>query len=102
VRDYSGRHPGPADVALVVEIADESLLRDRGEKLAIYAAAGIAEYWIVNLLDRTLEVYRKPKPVKARARAGYAARRVYKLGAACGLKLDRVQLGAIDVAAIMP
>lgn len=57
---FAIRHPEPRDVTLLVEISDTTLSYDRGRKLAIYAAAGIAEYWIVNLADRRLEVYRDP------------------------------------------
>jgi Uma2 family endonuclease len=59
-KNYSARHPEPQDVLLVIEVADTSLAIDRGEKLAVYAEACIAEYWIVNLLDRQIEVYRSP------------------------------------------
>jgi Uma2 family endonuclease len=55
--DYLDRHPGPADVILVGEVTDSSLPRDRVYKKSLYAAAGIAVYWIVNLVDRRLEVY---------------------------------------------
>jgi Uma2 family endonuclease len=57
VRDYSNRHPGPREVILVAEVADSSLKQDRVFKKAIYAAAGIEIYWIVNLVDRRVEVY---------------------------------------------
>jgi Uma2 family endonuclease len=60
LRDYLDRHPGPADVALVIEVADSPLGYDRLQKKPQYAAAGIPEYWIVNLVDRTLEVHRDP------------------------------------------
>jgi Uma2 family endonuclease len=46
---------------LVVEIADSSLRYDLREKAALYAKAGIAEYWVVNLVDRVLEVFRDPR-----------------------------------------
>ena len=59
-RDYSKRHPEPQEVLLLVEIADSSLEVDRSIKLSVYAEAGISEYWIVNLLDRQIEVYRDP------------------------------------------
>jgi Uma2 family endonuclease len=58
--DYSDHHPGPEDVPLLVEVADTSLRRDRGFKKAIYAKARIAVYWIVNLIDRRVEVYTQP------------------------------------------
>ena len=56
--DYTD-HPTAA--VLVVEVADSSLSEDRNRKASAYAAAGIPEYWIVNLIDRTLEVYRVPR-----------------------------------------
>lgn len=58
VRDYMDRHP--AEALLVVEVADSSLTQDRLSKSRIYAAAGVPEYWIVNLPDEILEVYRSP------------------------------------------
>ena len=57
-RDYSSAHP--AHPVLVVEVAETSLAWDRNEKGSLYARAGIGDYWIVNLLDRVLEVYRNP------------------------------------------
>ena len=57
-RDYSTAHP--ARPVLVVEVAETSLTWDRGEKGSLYARAGIGDYWIVNLIDRVLEVYRNP------------------------------------------
>ncbi|MFV2068352.1 MAG: Uma2 family endonuclease [Pirellulales bacterium] len=59
-KDYSARHPGPEDVLLLVEVADTSLDQDRGEKLRLYAEAGIDDYWIIDLVDRCIEVYRGP------------------------------------------
>jgi Uma2 family endonuclease len=57
---YSRKNPEPADVLLVIEVAESSISTDRGEKLELYAAAGIREYWIANLIDFTIEVYRDP------------------------------------------
>jgi Uma2 family endonuclease len=59
-KDYSTRHPEPGEIRLIVEVADSSLADDRGYKLAVYAEAGIAEYWIANLIDEQIEVYRDP------------------------------------------
>jgi Uma2 family endonuclease len=58
VRDYKDAHPTTA--VLIVEVADTSLTYDRTTKASLYAKAGIAEYWIVNLMDRQLEVHRQP------------------------------------------
>jgi hypothetical protein len=63
-RDYAAQHPKTA--ALLVEVADSSLRRDRTIKAHRYARAGIADYWTVNLVDRRLEVYRNPQPDPAR------------------------------------
>jgi Uma2 family endonuclease len=67
IEDYRERHPGTA--VLVVEVADSSLDYDRGCKLRMYARAGIPEYWILNLGDRILEVYRDPDRVPETYRA---------------------------------
>lgn len=58
LRDYLAAHP--ARPVLVVEVADTSLALDRLRKGALYARAGIADYWVVNLIDEALEVYREP------------------------------------------
>ena len=60
--DYLKHHPTPAELLLTVEVSDSSLTKDRGLKLVSYAQAWIAEYWIVNLVNRQLEVYRNPIP----------------------------------------
>jgi len=57
-RDYSHEHPSRP--ALVVEVAESSLALDREHKGSLYARAGVADYWILNLVDRALEVYRGP------------------------------------------
>lgn|SRR5574341_1448766 len=59
-RDYLERLPGPGDIALVIEVADTTLRRDRGLKKRIYARAGIPVYLIINLPERQIEVYTSP------------------------------------------
>ncbi len=51
----------PSSALLVIEVADSSLARDRA-KAGIYARAGVAEYWIINLVDRAIHVHRRPRP----------------------------------------
>jgi Uma2 family endonuclease len=58
--DYWKRHPGPADLLLVVEVCASTLASDRKRKLPMYAGFAIPEVWIVNLVDRQVEVYRDP------------------------------------------
>jgi len=60
-RDYSKARPTAADVLLVIEVAESSLAGDRSEKADLYAAAGIQDYWLVNLLDQQLEIFREPQ-----------------------------------------
>src|SRR5262249_942521 len=59
-RDYTTHHPGPADVPLVMEVAETSLDEDRGIKKWMYARNRIPTYWIVNLIDQQVEVYTVP------------------------------------------
>ena len=65
--DYFERHPSSA--FLIVEVAQTSVIQDRITKAAIYARAGIPCYWIVNVRDRCVEVFRQPD----RSRAEYAS-----------------------------
>jgi Uma2 family endonuclease len=53
-------HDHPTSAVLIVEVSDTTLSYDRGQKASLYARAGIADYWIVNLVDRRLEVRRTP------------------------------------------
>lgn len=57
---YERSLPAPDDVLLVVEVADTTLEYDRQIKVPLYARAGIAEVWIVNLMDEQVEVYAQP------------------------------------------
>ncbi len=61
-RNYWQGKPGPKDILLIIEVADSSLPEDTGEKAVLYAGAGIRDYWVVNLRDRTIEVRRDPGP----------------------------------------
>lgn len=59
-RDFIQRHPMPAEVALLVEVADSTINQDQNWKKRIYGRAGIVTYWIVNLPERQIEVYTQP------------------------------------------
>src|SRR5438309_4413683 len=54
-RDYSAGRPLAGDILLIIEVSDSSLAYDRGEKANLYAAALIADYWVVNIADRCVE-----------------------------------------------
>ena len=79
IRDYRDDHP--SQPTLLVEVADTSLVFDREHKGSLYARARLPEYWIVNLVDRVLEVYREPAP-DAAALFGWAYRVALTLGPA--------------------
>ncbi len=59
-RDYAKRLPGPGDVFCVIEASDSSLDHDREDKLPIYAAAGVPQYIVINIVNDTIEVYSSP------------------------------------------
>jgi Uma2 family endonuclease len=59
-RSYRGGRPLPADILLVVEVSDSSLDYDRGQKAGQFAGAGIADYWVINIPGRCIEVFRQP------------------------------------------
>ncbi|MEM8641951.1 MAG: Uma2 family endonuclease [Cyanobacteria bacterium P01_G01_bin.54] len=58
---YAQQHPEPADVYLLVEVADSTLERDLTVKANLYAAAEIVEYWVLNVAAQQLHVFRKPQ-----------------------------------------
>jgi Uma2 family endonuclease len=60
LRDYRHTHPTPEDIRLVVEVAETSLAYDRGRKAALYAEAGIPEYWVADTQAEAIEVNREP------------------------------------------
>jgi len=70
---YSTAHPGPADVLLLMEVADTSIEYDREVKVPLYAQAGIGEVWLVDLVAESIEVYQNPAP------EGYRQTRVVRL-----------------------
>jgi Uma2 family endonuclease len=99
-RDYLQRHPGPANVVIVVEVADTSLARDRGIKKQMYAQAGIPLYWIVNLPERKIEIYAEPSA--AESTADYAQRRDYGVTDAIPVVLDGVEVCCREVRGLLP
>jgi Uma2 family endonuclease len=59
--EYENSVPRATDVLLVIEVVESSLTDDRDVKAPLYAASGIPEYWIVNIVDLIVEVYRQPE-----------------------------------------
>ena len=95
--DYRADHP--ARPALVVEVAESSLAFDREDKSSLYARGGVHDYWIVNLVERVLEVYRDPGPDPT-APYGWRYRAVERLGPAAvvsPLALPSMRLAVSDL-----
>ncbi len=75
-RDYANSHPKTA--ILIVEVALTSVDYDRNVKSSLYAKAGVPEYWLLNLRDRRLEVFREPVPMPEQIFGfGYKSMRIY-------------------------
>lgn len=98
-RDFLPSHP--ARPGLVVEVAEASLALDREEKGSLYARAHVPEYWILNLRDRVLEVYREPHPDSA-APHGWAYRSRQNLAAGEHVMPSAAPTARIAVANLLP
>jgi Uma2 family endonuclease len=99
-RTYQNRPPGAADIGLVVEVSDSSLQIDRDHKGRIYAREAIPVYWIVNVVDRQVEVYTDPDP--AANPPAYRTRTEYRPGDSVPVVLDGQPAGSISVADLIP
>jgi Uma2 family endonuclease len=98
--DYNTRHPAAADVGLVIEVADSTLAGDRADKGRIYARAGIGCYWIINVVDRQVEVYTSPSGPTAAP--GYAHRQDHPAGDAVVLTLGGNAVASIPAQELLP
>jgi Uma2 family endonuclease len=98
-RDYVDAHPRRP--ALIVEVAGSGLRQARGRKAAAYARAGVADYWIVDLADRVVEVHREPaRPGPARRHWGYAS--IRRLGPGATIAPLAAPAAAVSVADLLP
>jgi Uma2 family endonuclease len=93
---YLERHPGPDEIALIVEVSDTTYRYDRDQKYPAFAKGGIPVYWIVNLSRRRVEVYTDPAP------EGYGSRQDYRAGDAIPVVIDGQPLGRVAVDDILP
>jgi Uma2 family endonuclease len=99
-RDYLDRNPGPEHTALIIEVADSSLSRDRGIKRRVYARANVPVYWIIDVKDRRIEVFTAPSgPTE---RPSYRDAKVYAETESLSVVIDGREVGAISVANILP
>jgi Uma2 family endonuclease len=93
--DYRHRIPEPSDVALLVEVSATNVSADRQQAI-LYGRSGIPAYWIVNLVDRSVEVYTDPGP------AGYATRSDFSSGQRIRVVIGGQVCGEVDVDDILP
>lgn len=97
---FDTRDPESHELALVIEVSDTSLVRDRLDKGRIYARAGIPVYWVVNLVDRQIEVYSDPTgPVSAPV---YRRRQDFPPGTAVPIDLEGTSIGTVAVSDVIP
>lgn len=87
------RHWSPAEIALLVEISDATLKRDRNIKRGVYAGDGIPVYWIVNLVDNRIEVHSDPD----KGTAVYRDIAIYDLDSEIPLALEGVEIAKLSV-----
>lgn len=99
-QSYLSRHPGADDLALVVEVADSSLDHDRNDKGRAYARAAISCYWILNLVDRQIEVY--TNPTGNVASPNYGQQDIYDIHAAVPFIVDGQERGPVPVRDLLP
>ncbi|MEG5030448.1 Uma2 family endonuclease [Microcoleus sp. AT8-B1] len=99
-RQYLDRHPGAEDIALIIEVSDTTLQRDRTVKKRIYARAGIAIYWIVNLVEGLVDVY--SQPIAEVEQPDYSQRLDFGRSAVIPIIIEGREIGAIAVDALLP
>lgn len=100
--DFDTRKVEARDVGLVVEVSESSLHRDRTQKKRIYAAAGIPIYWIINVVDRQLEVFSNPSPKLDSSDATYMTEAILREGDVASVMLDGKDAGEISVSEMLP
>lgn len=99
-RQYLDRHPGAEDIAMVIEVSDTTLQRDRTVKKRIYARAGIAIYWIVNLVEGLVEVY--SQPIVDVEQPDYTQRLDFGRSAVVPITIAGIEICAIAVNSLLP
>lgn len=95
-RHYFHHHPIATDLALVIEVADATLSRDKSLKKRLYAQAGIPIYWIINLVDNQLEIYSQPE------KGIYLEVGFHRPGASVPLVLSGREIAQLSVAELFP
>ena len=93
---YDHRHPKPADIGVLMEFGDSTLLDDRTYKGVLYAQARIAEFWLINLIERKIEMYSKPHSGKYQKMVEFTEKNMVPL------VLDGVKIAEFSVNELLP
>lgn len=99
-RSHLDHHPEPPEIALVIEVADSTLTRDRQDKGRLYARASIVCYWIINLVDRQIEIYTDPSGPGANPT--YHRRQDYAVTDSVPLVIEGKEIARIAVSEFFP
>lgn len=97
--DYPDRDPTPADVGLMIEVADSSVPKDLGRMRAAYAAGGVSNYWVLNLRTRQVETHADPTGGDD---PGYRQIRSFGAEESVPLVLDGLPVAELPVSALLP
>jgi Uma2 family endonuclease len=92
---YDKRHPEPADIGVLMEVGDSTVLDDRRYKGILYAQEKVPEFWLINIPARRVEVYTKPRAGKYQKKVEYSEKE------AVALILDGVKIAQIPVSELM-
>lgn len=88
---HDKRHPKPSDIGILMEVGDATLLEDRRYKGALYAQEKVAEFWLINVVERKIEVYTRPRAGTYQKKVEYTAKQTVPL------VLDGVKIADIPV-----
>jgi hypothetical protein len=94
-RNDDSRHPKPSDIGILMEVGDATLLEDRRYKGDLYAQEKIAEFWLINVVERKIEVYTKPRAGTYQKKVEYTAKQIVPL------VLDGVKIADIPVSELI-
>src|SRR5262249_16025360 len=92
---YDARHPRPGDLGVLMEVGDSTALADRRYKGELYARAKVPEFWLINVVSRTIEVYTRPRGAKYQKKVDYSEKQ------SVPLVLDGVKIAEIPVSELL-
>ena len=99
-RQYVERHPGPGDLAMVVEVSSATLRRDQASKKRMYAGANIPVYWIINLVENRIQVY--TDPTGPAAKPDYRQQHNYLISDTIPVVIEGEEVARLPVQELLP